>query len=124
MNDHMKTDRSDRQVEVLTVQKRTFAIRIWSLMSALLWVLGVPLAVKPGIWLHYKGGLYVPLLSGRWSTNGDREGDIVIVYYSLEKKQICVRFETQFSEMVDQPPAKPGEVGVFGPRFTRLEELV
>lgn len=68
-----------------------------------------------GIYRHYKGALYVVLGLARYSNNDPHEGDRMVLYYSLEKRQLCVREMSQFEEEVLWPD------GQMHPRFSLLE---
>lgn len=57
----------------------------------------------PGIYLHYKGGLYRVLFTAKMSSNGFARENLV-VYVSLEKGSINVRHETEFHEPIDIDP--------------------
>lgn len=50
---------------------------------------------RPGLYKHYKGALYEALHLARLSEDREKE---VVVYYSVEKKQVWVR-----------PYAEPGQ---------------
>ena len=72
--------------------------------------------IVPGIYRHYKGGLYRVLFTAHDSTNGPREGSTVVVYVSLTTGRINVRAADQFVEPV-------GAVGYAStPRFALVDE--
>lgn len=54
------------------------------------------MTVKPGLYKHYKGGLYRVLFTAWESTNG-RPREEVVVYVSLEKGTVNVRLLEEFS---------------------------
>jgi hypothetical protein len=62
---------------------------------------------KPGIYKHFKGGMYEALYVARNSENRDDE---YVVYRSLDKGYIWIRPLTMFLETVDRD-------GYHGPRF-------
>ncbi len=53
---------------------------------------------SPGIYRHYKGGLYRVLFNATESTNGPHNGRELVVYVSLAKGAIRVRAEDEFHE--------------------------
>lgn len=55
---------------------------------------------KPGIYKHYKGGLYRVVFTATDSTNGDNDGMSMVVYVSLTTGRVHVRNERQFHERV------------------------
>lgn len=61
---------------------------------------GGGLVTKPGIWKHFRGGLYRVLLTGRNSTNGPDEGREVVCYVSLTTGKVNFRDEQQFHQRV------------------------
>ncbi len=67
------------------------------------------------LYRHYKGALYVVLGKARQSNNGQDEGTDVTVYYSFERKHMCVRNTAQFIELVQWPD------GEMRPRFDLVE---
>lgn len=58
--------------------------------------------VTPGLYKHYKGGLYRVLFTA-WESTNERERELLIVYVSLEKGMINVRRKEEFDETVEQP---------------------
>lgn len=64
------------------------------------------LDIVNGIYKHHKGGLYAVLGLARLSTNGPHDGEKVVIYYSLDKQQLCVREIGQFNEPVEWPDGK------------------
>lgn len=72
---------------------------------------------KPGIYKHYKGGIYRVLFSARQSTNGPDEGKLVVVYIDLKYGGLHVRDEEQFNEKVLAPPELGFNLGVEVSRF-------
>jgi hypothetical protein len=72
--------------------------------------------IAPGIYRHYKGGLYRVLFEAHDSTNGPHEGRSLVVYVSLTTGRINVRASDQFVDSV-------GVVGYAAtPRFALVEE--
>lgn len=57
---------------------------------------------QPGLFRHYKGGLYRVLFVAHDSTNV-REGGAVVVYLSLTTGRINVRDEAEFRGTVPAP---------------------
>ena len=68
---------------------------------------------KPGIYQHFKGGLYEALLVGRSSEARDQE---FVVYKSLEKGYVWIRPIVMFFEEVNRD-------GYIGPRFKWVKEI-
>lgn len=66
---------------------------------------------KPGIYKHFKGGIYDVLFVGRNSENRDEE---FVVYRSLEKGHVLIRPIKMFFENVERD-------GYSGPRFVFLK---
>ncbi len=56
---------------------------------------------KPGVWQHFKGGLYRVLGNARLSTNGPDCGASMVIYVSLAKGTVHVRAELEFHQRVD-----------------------
>jgi len=54
----------------------------------------------PGVYKHYKGGLYRVLFLAQVSTNGPDEGKLVVVYVSLADGTIYSRDDRQFTEII------------------------
>ncbi len=69
-------------------------------------------AFRPGIYRHFKGGLYEGLVVGRSSEARDKE---FVVYRSIERGHVWIRPLNMFFENVDKPEYK-------GPRFVLVEE--
>lgn len=67
---------------------------------------------KPGIYRHFKGGLYQALFVARSSEARDQE---CVVYKSLEKGFIWIRPLDMFLETVERD-------GYKGPRFVWIQE--
>lgn len=55
---------------------------------------------KPGIWKHYKGGLYRVLFNAKQATNGSDEGRVEVVYISLVRGAVETRDEVEFMQRV------------------------
>lgn len=53
---------------------------------------------KPGIYTHKKGGKYFVCYTATNATNGDKNGNVVVVYMSLETGKYFVRDEVEFNE--------------------------
>ena len=68
---------------------------------------------KPGIYRHFKGGMYEALFVARDSEDRDKE---LVIYRSLEKGYIWARPLTMFLEEVNRTDYK-------GPRFTRVQDI-
>lgn len=63
---------------------------------------------KPGIWKHYKGGLYRVLFNARQETNGNPDnGKLVVVYLDLKYGGLHVRDEEQFHQRVWKEDGRP-----------------
>jgi len=71
------------------------------------------LSFKPGIYRHFKGGLYEALMVGRNSEQRDEE---YIIYRSIEKGYVWIRPIEMFFETVDRD-------GYNGPRFIWVKAL-
>ena len=56
--------------------------------------------VEPGLYEHYKGGMYRVLFCVRDSTNGEHEGRSLVVYVSLTTGNICARDADEFTGLV------------------------
>lgn len=69
---------------------------------------------RPGIYRHFKGGLYKALFVAR---NSEARNEEFVVYQSLEKGLIWVRPLGMFLENVDRD-------GYKGPRFSFVEESI
>lgn len=52
--------------------------------------------LKPGLWAHRKGGLYLVLGVSEDSTNGENEGAVYVVYYSLKYQRLRHRRLEEF----------------------------
>lgn len=68
--------------------------------------------LKPGIYKHFKGGLFQVFFVGRSSEDRSQE---FVVYKSQEKGFIWIRPLTMFLENVDRDDYR-------GPRFSFIEE--
>lgn len=69
----------------------------------------------PGLYRHYKGGLYAVLATVRDSTYS-REGTPMVLYYSLKLKKLNVRNEDEFNEIITR------DDGQFRPRFEQIND--
>jgi hypothetical protein len=64
---------------------------------------------KNPVWMHVKtGSLYHVLGIARCSTNGEREGEMSVVYFSIDRQHLCHR---RYDEFLDGRfvPVKPKE---------------
>jgi hypothetical protein len=71
----------------------------------------------PGIYQHFKGGLYRVLFRACQRTNGPDDGKVVVVYMDLKHGGLHVRDEAEFREMVLAPPELGYLPGIEIPRF-------
>ncbi len=69
---------------------------------------------KPGVYKHFKGGLYEAFFVARSSEARDKE---YVVYKSLEKGFIWIRPLKMFTELIEKD-------GYSGPRFVLIDESV
>jgi hypothetical protein len=65
------------------------------------------MTVRPGIYHHYKGPLYVVLGVAEESTNG-RPEEASVVYFSVEKEKLRSRVEAEFVELLVMPDVEHG----------------
>lgn len=107
--------------ETLTKEKQRIAYHAYAFLLSLLSFLGVKSEIPLGIYRHYKGGLYIVLLTFRQSTNGPDDGESYVLYYSLEKKQLYGRRRAQFEERVPLPRVEGGSE--WQERFWLLEKF-
>jgi hypothetical protein len=70
--------------------------------------------IKPGVYQHYKGGLYTVLGVAEDCTN-TRDKTELVIYVSLKDGKIYCRELKEFSEIVEWPDGgqKPRFVGAF-----------
>jgi hypothetical protein len=66
-----------------------------------------------GIYRHYKGPLYVAVATAKNSNNAQHHQRVVI-YFSFSRRQLCVRDEEEFNEVIEWPD------GTRRPRFERV----
>lgn len=71
---------------------------------------------RPGLYGHWKGGLYSVLFVAKTSTNGSASENTV-VYVSMTTGKVLARDEREFAETVQHP-----ETGLILKRFTLLQE--
>lgn len=67
--------------------------------------------ITPGLYRHYKGGMYTVLFTA-WNGNNDEEREEVVVYVSHSKGTLNARKKSEFVECVEVAD------GVVLPRFT------
>ncbi len=72
---------------------------------------------RPGIYKHFKGGLYRVLCTAEECTNAHPGRDLV-VYISLENGKVYCRDQDEFHEWMKHP----ADPGMMMPRFTMMEE--
>jgi hypothetical protein len=85
----------------------------------------ITVPTKPGVYRHYKGGLYRVLFVARMSTNGPTEDRPHVVYVSLAHGVINIRDEEEFHEIVANfKPVPRFTANSFKPvpRFTFIDE--
>lgn len=56
--------------------------------------------IQPGVYKHYKGGMYTVLMTARCSDNGPNEGDEVVIYVSHTTGKVCTRLADEFNEPI------------------------
>ncbi len=74
---------------------------------------------RPGIYRHYKGGLYRVLATAENCTNGD-PNDQLVVYIALSNGKVYAREQEEFHEWIKEDHLAGGACMV--PRFIMVEE--
>ena len=76
----------------------------------------------PGVYRHYKGGLYRVLCECVLSTNGPDDGKKGVVYVSMTNGHVFVRTYEQFHEVFSVQDVSSARYGQLVTRFERVAE--